>query len=44
MRRASVNLDGVFQKKAQKKAAKGSTSAKSRKPPVDISLPWANKF
>ena len=44
MRRASVNLDGVFQKKAQKKAAKSGASARSRKPPVDTSLPWANKF
>ena len=44
MRRASVNLDSVFQKKAQKKAAKSSAKARSRKPPVDTSLPWANKF
>ena len=44
MRRASVNLDDVFQKKAKKKAAKNGASARSRKPPVDTSLPWANKF
>ena len=44
MRRASVNLDDVFQKKAQRKAAKSGASARSRKPPVDTSLPWANKF
>ena len=44
MRRASVNLDDVFQKKAKKKATKSGASARSRKPPVDTSLPWANKF
>ena len=44
MRRASVNLDDVFQKKAKKKAAKNGASARNRKPPVDTSLPWANKF
>ena len=44
MRRASVNLDDVFQKKAKKKTTKSGTSARSRKPPVDTSLPWANKF
>lgn len=44
MKRASVDLDGVFQKKAQKKTTKGGASARSRKPPVDTSLPWANRF
>jgi hypothetical protein len=44
MRQASVNLDDVFQKKAKKKATKSGASARSRKPPVDTSLPWANKF
>ena len=44
MKRASVDLEGVFQKKAQKKAAKSTASARSRKPPVDIGLPWANRF
>jgi len=44
MRRASVNLDDVFQKKAKKKATKSGTSVRSRKPPVDTNLPWANKF
>ena len=34
MRRASVNLDDVFQKKAQRKAAKSGASARSRKPPL----------
>ena len=44
MRRASVNLDEVFQKKAKKKIAKSGANARSRKPPVDTSLPWVNKF
>ena len=44
MRRASVNLDDVFQKKAKMKAAKSRACARGRKPPVDARLPWANKF
>ena len=44
MRQASVNLDEVFQKKAKKKTTKSGANARSRKPPVDTSLPWANKF
>ena len=44
MRRASVNLDDVFQKKAQKKAAKSGASVRSRKATVDTSLPWANNL
>lgn len=44
MKRASVDLEGVFQKKAQRKTDRGGASARSRKPPVDSSLPWANRF
>ena len=44
MRRASVDLGDVFKAKAKWKPPKGSKQARSRKPPVDTSLPWANKF
>ena len=44
MRRASVDLGDVFKAKAKGKPPKGSKQARSRKPPVDTSLPWVNKF
>ena len=44
MRRAGTDLGDVFKAKAKGKPAKGSKEAHSRKPPVDMGLPWANKL
>ena len=43
MRRASVDLGEVFKTKAAGRPPKGSKAARSRKPPVEMSIPWANK-
>lgn len=39
-----MNFRARYRKKAKKKTSKSGASARSRKPPVDTSLPWANKF
>ena len=50
LRKANISIGDVFRKKAETvqtpkvKPPKGSKEARSRKPPVDESLPWAHSF
>ena len=48
MKESSVDMEDVFQRKQEAKSAlaraKSAQERRSRKPPVDVSLPWAGRF
>ena len=48
MKKSSVDMENVFQRKQEAKSAlaraKSAQERRSRKPPVDASLPWAGRF
>ena len=48
MKKSSVDMEEVFQRKKEAKAALAKTKTakerRSRKPPIDTSLPWAGRF
>lgn len=48
MKKSSVDMESVFQRKREAKGAlakaKTAQERRSRKPPVDTTLPWAGRF